>query len=289
MSAEKPKVLVVEDEPETRESFAALFSSHGMAVDVFPSAEEFLQCFNPAQTGCVLADYRLRGLNGIDLHRVLVEAGCTLPVILISGYLNVRTATSALGQGVFRVLEKPYQDDELVRAVRDAIRHNRESQKEKGHCLDFAHRLHSLDARERLTLDMIIAGHGNRAVESRLGLSTRTVDRIRCSILNKMNFLSFVELSAAYGAARMDDRRILTLPTTGVSDTSVEDDSGEEAVECLCAGLLRIQSILLTDEKISDGCRPILRDAEVALSKALGKIGGRKGLAPIPSAKSKGA
>ena len=291
MNVEKPTVFVfvVEDECETRESFAALFTSLGLSVEVFPSAEDLLQRPNPAQPGCVLTDYRLQNINGIDLHRLLSETGWTLPVILISGYLNVRSATKALGQGIFRVLEKPYQQDELVCAVQEAIRHDRKSRKQKVYRLDFTHRFQMLDARERLTLEMIVAGHGNRAIESRLGLSTRTVDRIRSSILEKMHFQSFVELSAAYGAAQVDDRKILAMPTIGANDTSGEDNPGEEAVEYLCAGLLRIQSILLADDEIGEDCRPILRDAEVTLSKALGKIGGSKNPAPDPSAKAASA
>ena len=289
MNIEKPTVFVVEDEPETRDSFAALFTSQGQAFEVFPSAEELLQRVSPAHPGCVVTDYRLQGISGIQLHRRLVEAKCNLPVILISGYLNVRTATNALRQGIYRVLEKPYQDAELVSAVQDAIEHDRKSQKQKVYRLDFAHRLHSLDARERLTMEMIVAGHGNRAIESRLGLSTRTVDRIRHSILEKMNFQSFVELSAAYGAAQVDGQNILAMPTAGTSDTSGEENPGEEAVECLCAGLLRVQSVLLADDEITEDFRPILRDAEVALSKAFAKIGGSKSPAQAPAGKAASA
>jgi two-component system, LuxR family, response regulator FixJ len=289
MNIEKPTVFVVEDEPETRDSFAALFTSQGQAFEVFPSAEELLQRVSPAHPGCVVTDYRLQGISGIELHRRLVEAKCKLPVILISGYLNVRTATNALRQGIYRVLEKPYQDDELVCAVQDAIKHEHKSLKQKVYRLDFAHRLHSLDARERLTLEMIVAGHGNRAIESRLGLSTRTVDRIRHSILEKMNFQTFLELSAAFGAAQGDGGSILTMPTTGACDMSGVGDSNEGAVECLCAGLLRVQSVLLADDEISEDFRPILRDAEVALSKALGKIGGRKSPAQATAGKAASA
>jgi FixJ family two-component response regulator len=123
-------------------------------------------------------------------------------VILISAYLTVRTAAGALGQGVFRVLEKPCRNDELTNAIRDAIDHDRARRKQKLYRLDLKHRLESLDGRERLTLDLILAGHPNKAIERRLGLSRRTIERVRSSILAKTNFLSFVELSAAYGEAR---------------------------------------------------------------------------------------
>jgi DNA-binding CsgD family transcriptional regulator len=93
----------------------------------------------------------------------------------------------------------------LAEAVRKAIQFDHETRRQKVYRVDFAHRLESLDARERLTLEFIVAGHPNKAVERRLNLSTRTVDRIRSSILEKMRFLSFVELAAAYGAAHEPD------------------------------------------------------------------------------------
>jgi len=201
MDVESPLIYVIEDDDATRESFAALFFSQGFQVELFPTGESFLHHFQPARRGCIVTDLRLGALDGIDIHHLLKEAGYAIPVILISGYLNVRTAISAMEQGIFRVIEKPYLEDELVRAVRDALREDQNTRREKAYQVDFSHRLESLDARERLTLDLIVAGHGNRAIERRLGLSTRSVDRIRHSILEKTNYMSFVELSAAFGAA----------------------------------------------------------------------------------------
>ena len=171
-------------------------------MKAFASGEEFLQCADAGRPGCAVVDFRLEGMDGIELHRRLVEAGCKLPVILISAYLTVRAAAGALEQGVFRVLEKPYRNDELASAIQDAIEHDSARRKKKLYRLDVEHRLESLDGRERRTLDLILAGHPNKAIERRLGLSRRTVERIRSSILVKTNFLSFVELSAAYGEAR---------------------------------------------------------------------------------------
>lgn len=104
MSSESPSVFVVEDEPEMRESFAALFTSHELAVELFSSGEAFIERYNPSRPGCIVTDFRLQGINGIDLHRLLAETGCTLPVILISGYLNVRSAVNAISHGIYRVL-----------------------------------------------------------------------------------------------------------------------------------------------------------------------------------------
>ena len=269
MSSESPSVFVVEDEPEMRESFAALFTSHELAVELFSSGEAFIERYNPSRPGCIVTDFRLQGINGIDLHRLLAETGCTLPVILISGYLNVRSAVNAISHGIYRVLEKPYREDELLSAVEEAIEENHKSREKKAYRIDFAHRLRLLDARERLTLEMIVAGQGNRAIECKLGLSTLTGDRIRSSILDKTGCLSFVELSAAYGAAIAGSEKMSPMTATGASDHCRKPGPDEGTLECLCGGLLRLQAVLLSDGQISEDSRLLLRDAEVALSKAL--------------------
>ncbi len=271
MSTDSPTVFVVEDDAEMCESFAALFTSQGLAVETFSSGEEFLTHYDSSRPGCIVADFRLQGINGIDLHRLLADRECTLPVVLISGYLTVRSAVAAVRQGIYRILEKPYHENDLLSAVHDALQENRSSREKKTCRTDFYRRLQSLNARERLTLEMIVAGHGNKAIERKLGLSTRTVDRIRSSILEKTGCMSFVELSAAYGAARAAGRTIMPSHAAGSGDACADRGAGEESLECLCAGLLRVQAVLFSEGDIGEDCRPLLRDAESALSKALGR------------------
>jgi FixJ family two-component response regulator len=228
---EHPTVFVVESELLTRSSFVALISSLGLAVEAFASGEEFLQRVDAARPGCAVVALRLAGMNGIELHRRLLGSAGNLPVILISAYLTVRATARAMEQGVFRVLEKPYRNDELAGAIQDAIEHDRAFRTQKCYRLDFEHRLELLDARERQTLELILAGHPNKAIERRLGLSRRTVERVRSSILAKTSFLSFVEFSVAYGEARAAERkdgarRGHCLPDLfGTFETSLQRDS----------------------------------------------------------------
>lgn len=291
-------VFVVEDDAQTRASFSALASSLGLPTQVFPSAEDFLRDFDPSRPGCVVADLRLPGIDGLELHRRLLRVGSRLPVILISAHLGVRTTAAALEQGIFRVLEKPYRNDELAQAVMAAIQHDRSHRKQVRYRLDFAHRLESLDPRERLTLDMIVAGNGSKAVERKLGVSTRTVDRIKSSILGKMSFLSFVELSAAYGAAQTVGPRVAgpELPDAELSgpvpprvvtnhaptQPPVAANQADWRMRCcdvhdkatlgLASGLARVQTMLAQPD-ITEEHRLLLRDAAAALSEAIADIG----------------
>ncbi len=294
---EKPTVFVVEDEPEARDSRAALISSMGLAVETFGSGEEFLQGVNAGRSGCAVVDFRSGGMDGIELHRRLVEAGCKLPVVLISACLTVRSAVGAMEQGVFRVVEKPDHNDELASAVKDAIEHDRAHRKQKFYRLDLEHRLESLDSRERRTLGLILAGHPNKAIERRLGLSRRTVERARSSILAKTNFLSFVELSAAYGeakaaggkdahsAAREARGSVSSVPVSTLSakmpqDHRVQDETNwrllccdlhDGAAQYVSAALLRLQAIEAQDELPAEA-RPHLCMAGALLDVALRDI-----------------
>jgi two-component system response regulator DctR len=202
MAPNDPTVFVVDDDPLARQTLTAIVTPLGMPVEGFPSGEEFLDHVHPSRTGCAVVDLCLGGIDGMEVLRRLLRAGCELPVILLSGYWSVRAAVDAMEQGAFRVLEKSCCGDDLPQAVEDALRHQRITLARKRWRLDFAHRLESLNARERLTLELIFAGAGNKAIERRLGVATRTVDRIRSSILRKMNALSFIELATACGEYR---------------------------------------------------------------------------------------
>jgi FixJ family two-component response regulator len=195
-------VWIVEDDPETRSSFAALVKSLGLTPAAFGSAAEILPRLAEDIRGCAIVDFRLPDTDGLELFREMRHRGCDIPVILISAFLDVRRTADAMGAGVFRVLEKPYRDSELSEAIHEAIDHDRTTRTKRTLRIDFAHRLESLDGRERAALDLIISGCPNKTVERKLVVSTRTVDRIRASILEKMRYLSFVELAVAYGSAK---------------------------------------------------------------------------------------
>lgn len=197
MEQAAPAIYIVDDEPQTRASMAALLESLGHASRTFASAEQLLAGLRPGCRGCVLSDYRLPGMNGLELHDALRAAGHYLPVVLVSAFFNVRVAASALEKGVFRILEKPFTRGELENAARLALSADGAWRAQQTCRLDLEHRLRSLDDRQRLTLQLVLSGQTNKTIEHRLGVSRRTVERARAAILAKMNATSFVELAAA--------------------------------------------------------------------------------------------
>lgn len=296
MTVSDPTVFVVEGNPQTRSSLAAVVSSLGLTAQTFTSASEFLSALDISRPGCAVVDSWPPDVDGIQLHRRLRDLGSDLPVILIGTHIDVRVAAAATEQGVFRVVEYPCRDAELSQALREAIAHDRKIRNRQMYRRDFAHRLASLDARERLALKLIVSGRTGKAIQHRLGVATRTMDRIRASILRKMNVQSFMELSAEYGAFEGNEEgasagaaaagppRPIALfsGNRGVQpDTHCPDDDStgqllacdlhDGAAQYLTAGLLRVQAILNRLEVDGESVQ-LLRDAEATLSLALGEI-----------------
>jgi two-component system response regulator FixJ len=215
MNETSQRVWIVEDDPETRASFAALVKSLGLEPESFGSAAELAPHLAADIRGCAIIDFRLPDMDGVELFREVRRRGCAIPVILISAFLDVRRTADAMTAGVFRVLEKPYRDSELSEAIHEAIQHGQILEAKRAMRVDFAHRLGTLDDRERLALDLIISGCPNKTVERKLAVSTRTVDRVRASILEKTRYQSFVELAVAYGSAKETGLDLDQIPDAG--------------------------------------------------------------------------
>jgi two-component system response regulator FixJ len=190
-------VYVVEDDPELRTSISALTASMGIASKSYSSAEEFLVSVVPDCLGCAVVDLRLGSVDGLELNRRLQASGYFLPVILFSGYLDVRTTVEALKHGVYHVLEKPCDNRELGETIHQALAYSRLCRKERLRQSQIQERWKTLTAREIQAAELIFAGYTSKVIENRLELSKRTVDRVRAAILQKMGFESFVELAAA--------------------------------------------------------------------------------------------
>ena len=119
---EPPTVFVVDDDPSVRKSVARLLRSAGYAVETCRSAVEFLQTESERPTpGCIVLDIQMPGLNGLDLQEQLAARDDFLPIVFITGFGDAQTKVRAMKQGAVDFLTKPFDDDELLRAVRDAL------------------------------------------------------------------------------------------------------------------------------------------------------------------------
>jgi len=194
MAEEKPRILCVDDEPAVLDALRLMLGTFGYACRTFLSAEEFLAAVPPASPGCVIADVRLPGMSGLELQRELTRRGHGLPMIFITAHGDIRMAVAAVKAGAVDFLEKPIDDALLVDCLRQALlREDAErSARERGN--ELAVRLQRLTLREKEVMGLVIEGFSNAAIGDRLGISPRTVEHYRASVMEKMQARNLSDL-----------------------------------------------------------------------------------------------
>jgi two-component system response regulator FixJ len=189
-------VHIVDDDVAVRQSLAFLLATAGLAVKVYETAGSFLDGLQASSTGCVITDVRMPEIDGIELLRRLRRKASALPVIIITGHADIPLAVQAMKEGAVDFIEKPFDDERLLSAVRSSMA--------QGPNLEMtAHAdLEKLSERERQVLDGVIAGKQNKVIAHDLGLSPRTVEVYRANVMSKMNVDSLPELVRKVLSAR---------------------------------------------------------------------------------------
>lgn len=187
---------IVDDEEVIRDSLAWLAQSRGIAARGYASAQAFLDGIDgqfDAGGDCILLDVRMPGTNGVAVFDQLSTRGLTarLPVIFLTGHGDVPMAVDTLKRGAFDFFEKPFNDNQLMDRVQEALAVSRQA----GAAAAVRARLSTLSAREREVLDLILAGKMNKVVADKLGISMRTVEVHRAHIFDKMQVKTAVELA----------------------------------------------------------------------------------------------
>jgi FixJ family two-component response regulator len=201
----EPTIFIIDDSQQCRESAGALAQSVGLRYEEFSSAEQFLASFMALRPGCVLVDFHLRGMNGFELQLLIAELDASLPVIIISAHIDVPFAVMAMEKGAYSVLEKPCGYDCLCDTLRSALEQNQQTR--AAHQERAARRMgfDQLDEREREVAEMLLNGLPNKAMATRLDISPRTLNRVRTSLLRKMNADTVVELVRTLMKLRLDE------------------------------------------------------------------------------------
>jgi two-component system response regulator FixJ len=198
------RVHIIDDDAAVRDSLALLLDSAGVAAQTYESATAFLAAAPGLGAGCVLTDVRMPDLDGLALQRRLTEAGVRLPVIVMTGHGDVPIAVAALKAGAADFLEKPFDDERLISAVRAALATSQAAQQQAVAAAGIAARLASLTPREREVLDLLVAGNPNKTIAYDLGASPRTVEVHRARVMEKMGVRSVAELVRLVLAASPD-------------------------------------------------------------------------------------
>jgi two-component system, LuxR family, response regulator FixJ len=187
-------VHIIDDDPAVRDSIAFLLKSIRVPTTVHDSAAAFLAQLTGEERGCIVTDIRMPDMSGIDLLRRVKELKLPMPVIVITGHGDVPLAVEAMKLGAFEFLEKPFDHEAMIAAVRLALDQLKQSERASAERADLERRLASLSSREREVLDGLIAGHANKVIASDLAISPRTVEIYRANVMTKMQAGSLSEL-----------------------------------------------------------------------------------------------
>ena len=190
----EPVIHVVDDDDATRDSLRFLLESADFSVRDYASALDLLARLNGLEPGCIITDVRMPAMTGLELVQCLKARRVAHPIIVLTGHADVALAVTAMKAGVVEFLEKPFQDEALLAAVRAVLaagegRADRDAEK-----TELRSRLAQLTQRERDVFDAIVAGDSNKAAAQRLGISPRTVEIYRANVMAKMKANSLSEL-----------------------------------------------------------------------------------------------
>jgi two-component system, LuxR family, response regulator FixJ len=187
-------VHVIDDDSAMRQSLEFLLRSANVKARTYESADAFLECLPNVEPGCIVTDVRMPGLSGLDLLRRLNDGGKKMPVIVITGHGDVPLAVEAMKRGAADFIEKPFDDEVLLTAIRSALRDQTGTVTQDAATTAIQGRLASLSLRERQVLDGLVAGHQNKTIAFELGISPRTVEIYRANVMTKMEAGSLSEL-----------------------------------------------------------------------------------------------
>jgi two-component system response regulator FixJ len=191
----EPVVFVVDDDFEVREYVRAAVGAAGFMVQAFADAGSFLQAFEPSRAGCLLLDARLDGMSGLELQDELAARRASIPVIVTSGHVDVSMVVKAMKAGAADVIQKPFNEDQLLNAVRLAVA---EHLKARTECADrerIRERYALLTQRERQVAELVAAGMPSKAIATQLDVGQKTVEVYRSRVKHKMRARNAADLA----------------------------------------------------------------------------------------------
>jgi two-component system CheB/CheR fusion protein len=187
-------VVVVDDDAGVRETMRELLESEGYGVETYGSGAAFLDAWDPGRRGCVLLDARMPGMDGFEVLAKLEERSIKPTIVMITGFGDIKMAVRALHAGALDFIEKPVDPAELRRSMERAISHATSTDEYTSWRSGAAKSLEALTRRQRAVLDLVITGHANKVIASRLGISQRTVETHRAAAMKKLGARSFADL-----------------------------------------------------------------------------------------------
>ncbi len=190
----KAVVHVIDDDEAMRESLAFLLDTSGLAARTYDSAVAFLEQIDAAEAGVIVTDVRMPEMTGLELVKRLKARDVDLPIIMITGHGDVPLAVEAMKAGVVDFLEKPFEEEKLLAAIRTALADSSKIDEDQAERERLKQILESLSPREHEVLDGVVAGKLNKVIAHELGISPRTVEVYRANVMSKTGASGLSEL-----------------------------------------------------------------------------------------------
>lgn len=205
--ASDPIVYVIDDDDGARGSLEFLLDCAGIRVRGFASADAFLKASPPLEGACVVTDVRMPGTSGIELVDALKSRDAAVPVIMITGHADVPLAIQAMKAGVADFIEKPFDDEIMLDAIRRALTQQAGNESVRAERQSIFDRMATLSAREREVVDGLVAGKANKAIAFDLSISARTVEVYRANAMMKMQAKTLSDLVRMATIIQLDTLR----------------------------------------------------------------------------------
>jgi RNA polymerase sigma factor (sigma-70 family) len=187
-------VFIVDDDASVRKSLERLVRSVGLRGRTFASAPEFLQCAASDGPSCLVLDVRMPGVSGLALQETLAASGHRIPIIFITGHGDITMSVRAMKAGAVDFLPKPFNDQDLLEAIQEAIARDRQVREKRAALQAIQQRAALLTPRERDVLGLVVAGLLNKQIAAELGMSEKTVKAHRAQVMQKMQVSSVAQL-----------------------------------------------------------------------------------------------
>jgi FixJ family two-component response regulator len=187
-------VAIVDDDPSVRRGLQRLIRSAGWKVETFASAQEFLARPSAISPSCLVLDLQLPGLSGLDLQQRMADLGLDIPVVFLTGQGNIPASVKAMKAGAIEFLTKPVDEQNLLKAIEEAIERDRRTRQQQTEMHALRRRYESLTAREQEVMQLVISGLLNKQIAGELTITEDTVKFHRGHVMRKMCAESLADL-----------------------------------------------------------------------------------------------